>query len=198
MSAPAVFYDRDGTICREVGYVNHPSRLMLMPDAASTLRRLRDTGWRAIVVTNQAGIARGYFPVAVIEDTHRRLRRLLSDEGAHVDGVYACVHHPDVGPPAHRRPCGCRKPAGGLLLQAALDHDIDLSRSVMVGDSFKDVAAGRSAGVRAAVLLRTGYGRGELLRNSHRADLWPDHVADDLTGAADWILENAGHEREDA
>ncbi|MDH3283315.1 MAG: HAD family hydrolase [Acidobacteriota bacterium] len=196
MSERAVFFDRDGTLCREVGYVNHPSRLELMPDAAVTLRRLHERGWRAIVVSNQAGIARGYFTPAVLEDTHRRLRRLLAGAGTSVDGLYACVHHPEVGPPGFRRACDCRKPDGGMLISAAREHGIELSESVMVGDSFKDVAAGRAAGVLKTVLLRTGYGRGEILKHSQRTDLWPDHVADDLTGAASWIFDVAGDRRE--
>ncbi len=192
---PAVFFDRDGTLCREVGYVNHPSRLELAPGAAAALRRAAAVGFATVVVTNQAGVARGYFPWHVVEETHRRLRRLLAREDARVDAIYACPHHPDVGEPGFRRACDCRKPAPGMLLRAARDLDLDLSRSFMVGDSFRDVGAGRNAGVRATVLLRTGYGRGELLWKGPHAEAWPDHVADDLAGALDWIEARAREDR---
>jgi D-glycero-D-manno-heptose 1,7-bisphosphate phosphatase len=185
----AVFFDRDGTLCREVGYVNHPSRLELMPDTPACLKRVRDAGLVAVVATNQAGIARGYFPEHVLHETHQRLEQLLAASGAALDGIYACVHHPEVGAPGWRQRCDCRKPRPGLLQRAARDLDLDLSRSFMVGDTFRDVGAGRQAGCEACVMLRTGYGHGELLWKSHAAEEWPDFVADDLTMAVDWILD---------
>ncbi len=184
---PAIFFDRDGTLCREVGYVNHPSRLELAPGAPGALRRAAALGFATVVVTNQAGAARGYFPWHVVEETHARLRHLLAEEGARLDGIYACPHHPEVGGPGFRKVCDCRKPAPGMLLRAARELDLDISRSFMVGDSFRDVGAGRNAGVRGTVLLRTGYGRGELLWKGPHQEHWPDHVADDLAGALDWI-----------
>jgi D-glycero-D-manno-heptose 1,7-bisphosphate phosphatase len=123
----------------------------------------------------------------VIGDTHLRLQELLAAEGTGLDGIYACPHHPDVGGPGLRARCECRKPRPGMLLAAARDLDVDLARSFMVGDSFRDVGAGRSANVQGCVLLRTGYGRGELLWKSARATVWPDFVADDLVHALDWI-----------
>jgi D-glycero-D-manno-heptose 1,7-bisphosphate phosphatase len=188
MTAPAVFFDRDGTLCREVGYINHPERLELMPDAAAALRAVRGRGFRAVLATNQAGAARGYFPFHLIEETHRRLVRLLAEQDAALDALQVCPHHPEVGPPGLRRRCGCRKPRPGMLLAAADELGLDLSRSYMVGDSFRDVGAGRAAGVRGVVLLRTGYGRGELLWGSAATTVWPDFVADDLTAAVAWIL----------
>lgn len=187
MSRQAVFFDRDGTLCKEVGYVNHPSRLELMPDAPQVLKAVRDAGFLAFVATNQAGAARGYFPPHVIDETHKRLRAMLAEQGAAVDAIYACRHHPSVGPPGLRRECTCRKPGPGMLLQSAAEHDVDLARSYMVGDSFKDVGAGRAAGVAGTVLLRTGYGRGEILWKGGHTKVWPDHVADDLMDAWRWI-----------
>lgn len=192
MSRPALFFDRDGTLCREVGYVNHPDRLALMPDTAEVLRRVGARGWATVVVTNQAGAARGYFPFHRIDDTHRRLRDLLEASGAAVDGIYYCPHHPDVGPPGLHRRCDCRKPGPGMLLQAARDLDLDLQRSWIVGDSFRDVGAGRNAGLAGTVLLRTGYGRGELIKNAARADIWPDRVADSLTDAVEYVFAHTG------
>lgn len=185
---PAIFFDRDGTLCRESGYINHPDRLELMPQTPGVLREVLARGWAAVVVTNQAGVARGYFPAHVLEQTHRRLERLLAAEGTRVDGIYACPHHPDLGGPGYRRECACRKPRPGLLLRAAEELGLDLSASFMVGDSFRDVGAGRAAGVRGTVLLRTGYGRGELLWKGSSSSVWPDFVADDLEQALAWII----------
>ncbi len=194
MSRAAVFLDRDGTVCREVGYVNHPSRLELMPDAGASIRRLNAADLAVVIATNQAGIARGYFPEHVLHETHERLRTLLSAEGARLDGIYACVHHPDTGGPGFQRDCECRKPKPGLLLEAARDLDLDLSQSAMVGDSFRDIGAGRNAGVAHTVMLRTGYGQGELLWKSARASAWPDRIADTLEAAVTWILAQRAEE----
>lgn len=188
MASPAIFLDRDGTVCREVGYINHPSRLELLPGSGEALRAINRRGIKAVIVTNQAGVARGYFPFHVLEETHQRLTGLLAALGARLDGIYFCPHHPDVGGPGFRKHCSCRKPRPGMLIRAATELDIDLSRSFMVGDSFRDVGAGIHAGVRQTVLLRTGYGRGELLWKSATTKVWPDHVADDLPSAIDWIF----------
>ena len=187
----AVFLDRDGTLCREVGYVNHPSRLELMPDGAAAIRELNRRGWLSVVVTNQAGVARGYFPYHVVEETHRRLVRLLEAEGARLDAIYVCPHHPEVGGPGFRAACDCRKPRPGMLLRAAREMKIDLARSYIAGDSFRDVGAGRAARLAATVMLRTGYGRGELSWKGAVAPVWPDHVADDLASALAWIVDHA-------
>lgn len=183
----AIVFDRDGTLCQEVGYVNHVSRLALIPGAAAALRDARARGFATVLATNQAGAARGYFPYPMIAETHAHLRDLLAAEGAQLDGIYACPHHPDVGGEGLRARCECRKPRPGMLLAAARDLGLDLARSFMVGDSFRDVGAGRAAGVQGCVLLRTGYGRGELLWKSKAATVWPDFVADDLAHALDWI-----------
>ncbi len=186
----AVFLDRDGTLGREVGYINMPERLELAPGAGAFVRAVNGRGVAAVLVTNQAGAARGYYPPHVTEETHDRLQRLLAAEGARLDGVYVCLHHPELGPPGLRKRCTCRKPRPGLLRQAAQDLGLDLARSVMVGDTFHDVGAGRAAGVQAVVMLRTGYGRGELLWKGGHAKVWPDFVADDLAHAWEWIAAN--------
>jgi len=188
MSRAAVFFDRDGTLCREQGYVNHPDRLELLPRTAEVLRALNERGVPTVLATNQAGAARGYFPPHLIEETHERLAELLAAEGARLDGIYYCPHHPEAGGPGLRARCECRKPRPGMLLAAARDLDLDLARSFMVGDSFRDVGCGRAAGVAGTVLLRTGYGRGELLWKSGTATVWPDWIADDLPAALEWIL----------
>lgn len=188
---PAVFLDRDGCLNEEMGYLNHPARVRLLPGAARAVSRLNRAGVAAVVATNQAGIARGYFSAEVLEAVNREVVRQLAAEGAHLDGFYVCPHHPTEGEPPYRVRCDCRKPAPGLLLRAARDLDLDLGASVMVGDKPSDVAAGQAAGA-AGVLVLTGYGLGEW---EYRREAWrvkPDHVAQDLGDAVDWALSRCG------
>jgi D-glycero-D-manno-heptose 1,7-bisphosphate phosphatase len=186
-SRPAVFIDRDGTLTEEVGYVNHPSRLRLLPRSAEAIRRLNAAGVAAVVVTNQAGIARGYFSADVLQAVHERLDAELRREGAKLDGLYTCTHHPGEGAPPFRAVCDCRKPKPGLLHQAARELDLDLARSTMVGDKASDLVPGRAVGA-AAVLVLTGYGLGEWEYGRGRFEVQPDHVAGDLLDAVDWAL----------
>lgn len=187
MARRAVFMDRDGTILDEVGYVNHVDRIRLLPRSAEAVLRINEAGLQAVVVTNQAGVARGYFPESLVEDVHDRLRSLLADRGARLDGVYFCPHHPDVGPEPYRQDCQCRKPRPGMLLRAAAEMGIELPASYVVGDTIKDVESGQRVGART-VLVTTGYGRGELELHSQRWNVKPHHVAGDLLDAVEWIL----------
>jgi D-glycero-D-manno-heptose 1,7-bisphosphate phosphatase len=184
---PAVFIDRDGTLTEEVGYVNHPSRLRLLPRAAEAIRRLNAAGVAAVVVTNQAGLARGYFSDDILRATNDALIAQLKDAGAHLDGIYVCPHHPSEGVPPYRAHCDCRKPAPGLLQRAAADLDLDLTASTMVGDKASDLVPGRAVGARA-VLVLTGYGLGEWEYRRAQFPVAPDHVAGDLLDAVDWTL----------
>jgi D-glycero-D-manno-heptose 1,7-bisphosphate phosphatase len=186
-SRPAVFIDRDGTLTEEVGYVNHPSRLRLLPRSAEAIRRLNAAGVAAVVVTNQAGIARGYFSADTLHAVHERLDAELRRAGAKLDGLYACTHHPSEGAPPFRAVCECRKPKPGLLHQAAAELGLDLARSTMVGDKASDLVPGRAVGA-AAVLVLTGYGLGEWEYGRARFEVQPDHVADDLLDAVHWAL----------
>lgn len=187
MSRPAVFLDRDGTLTEEVGYVNHPRRLRLLPRSARAIRRLNEAGIAAIVVTNQAGVARGYFSEEVLQAVNAALVARLKDEGAHLDAIYVCPHHPTEGEPPYRVDCDCRKPKPGLLHRAAADHGLDLTRSTLVGDRPSDLVAARAVGA-AAVLVLTGYGLGEWEYRRARFPLEPDHVAPDLLDAVEWVL----------
>jgi D-glycero-D-manno-heptose 1,7-bisphosphate phosphatase len=183
----AVFIDRDGTISEEVGYVNHVSRYRVFPFAAEAVRALNEAGWLAILVTNQAGVARGYFEEEMIGHIHGVLAAELERGGARLDAVYYCPHHPSVGEPPYRFDCDCRKPRPGLIRRAAAEHGIDLSNSWMVGDRYSDTELARNAGVRAAFVL-TGYGRGEY---EHQSQAWqhrPDLVAEDLLEAVRRII----------
>jgi D-glycero-D-manno-heptose 1,7-bisphosphate phosphatase len=187
MERAAMFIDRDGCLTEEVGYVNHVSRIRLLSRTAEAIRRLNGAGVPAVMVTNQAGIARGYFTEAILHAVNAEMVRQLAAAGARLDGLYVCMHHPDEGEPPYRASCDCRKPRPGLLRRAARDLGLDLSGSVMVGDKISDVAVGQSVGA-AGVLVLTGYGRGEW---EHQQEHWtskPDHVADDLLDAVDWAL----------
>jgi D-glycero-D-manno-heptose 1,7-bisphosphate phosphatase len=186
-SRPAVFIDRDGTLTEEVGYVNHPSRLQLLPRAGEAIRRLNAAGVAAVVVTNQTGIARGYFSESVLHAVNESLRAQLARVGARLDGFYACLHHPSEGEAPYRAQCECRKPKPGLLLRAAEELGLDLARSTMVGDKASDLVAARTVGA-GAVLVLTGYGRGEWEYRRERFEVQPDHVAADLLDAVDWAL----------
>lgn len=184
---PAVFIDRDGTLTEEVGYVNHPERLRLLPRSAAAIRRLNETGIAAVVATNQAGIARGYFSEEVMHAVHERLAEQLKEAGAHLDGLYVCPHHPTEGVAPFRADCDCRKPKPGLLLRAAHELDLDLSGSAMVGDKASDLLVARPVGARA-ILVLTGYGRGEWEYRRAQFPVAPDHVAADLLDAVEWVI----------
>ena len=190
MGRPAVFLDRDGTLSQEVGYVNDLSRFELYPYSAAAVRALNRAGFLAIVATNQAGVARGYFPESLIHEVHDALRARLSEGGARLDGVYVCMHHPSVGEPPYRQECDCRKPKPGMLLRAAAELDVDLRRSYVIGDREGDLKLAWSVGARA-VLVRSGYGRGELRWNAERWSRQPDLVAEHLLEAVARICEEA-------
>jgi len=177
----AVFLDRDGTINEEVSFLSRMEQLKLFPQTSEAIRLVNAAGMKAVVVTNQSGIARGYFTEAFVRSVHERINELLRADGAFIDGFYVCPHHPVYGNGIYKQDCGCRKPKPGLLLQAASEMDIDLSRSYMVGDMLKDIEAGKRAGAKG-VLVRTGYGV-----NIVRTDM-PAFIAEDVLEAVQWIL----------
>lgn len=188
MKRPAVFIDRDGTISEEVGYINHPSRFRLFPYSSEAIRILNNSGWLAIVITNQAGVARGYFSEEVIVNVHEQLEREL--QNAQLDAIYYCAHHPSVGEPPYRLDCECRKPKTGLIDCATKDFDVDLSRSWMVGDRYGDVELARNAGLHSAFVL-SGYGQGEWEYQRHTWKHQPDIVCEDLLEAVKTIVAGA-------
>jgi D-glycero-D-manno-heptose 1,7-bisphosphate phosphatase len=191
VATPAVFIDRDGTLTEEVGYVNHPSRLRLLPRTPEAIRRLNRAGIPAVMVTNQSGVARGYFSEDVLAAVNAALVAALKREGAYLDGLYVCPHHPHEGLPPLRADCECRKPRPGLLLRAAADLDLELGRSWMVGDKPSDILVGRRVGARTALVL-TGYGLGEWEYRRSAFAAPPDCVAEDLLDAVDRILGAVG------
>ena len=181
----AVFLDRDGTVIEEVGYLNRLDRVAFFPWSVDAIRVLNDAGLLVVVVTNQAGVARGYFDEALVCETHALIDRRLAAGRARVDAYYYCPHHPDGVVESLRLACECRKPRPGMMRQAARDLDIDIPGSFVVGDRWLDVEMGRAAGA-TAVLVRTGYGRNEERRPEGQAAA--DYVADNLMDAASWIL----------
>ena len=186
-----VFLDRDGTVTEEVGYVNHPSRLNLLPGAAEGIAMLNRAGVPVLLATNQAGVARGYFTEDLVKRVLDRLASLLSAQGARLDAMYYCPHHPSVGPPPYRQACNCRKPRPGMLERGAADFGLDLGRCYVVGDKISDVYFAHSVGAKG-VLALTGYGLGEHIYQRQDWREQPDFIAEDLAKAAGWILSDGG------
>lgn len=188
MGKAAVFLDRDGTINEQMGYINHLSRFVLLPSVGRAIGLLNRAGYLVIVVSNQSGVARGYFPLALVHTVHERMGELLAEEGARIDAVFFCPHHPDGKIEAFRRPCDCRKPRTGLIEQARRQFDIDMSGSCVVGDRMEDVEMAYRASL-PGILVTTGYGMGEseyiLPEHAHK----PVFVAEGLLDAVRWILE---------
>jgi D-glycero-D-manno-heptose 1,7-bisphosphate phosphatase len=181
----AVFLDRDGTINEEMGYINHIDRFVLMPGAAAAIRSINESDLKAVVVTNQSGVARGYFPKELIDQVHQKMSDLLEKEGAFLDGIYTCTHAPSSK--GELESCGCRKPKIGLMKQAARELNLDLEKSYVVGDRYKDMEMARNAGAKA-ILVLTGYGRGELEFLGPSSRVQADFVAKGLAEAVEWIL----------
>jgi len=183
----AVFLDRDGTINEQMGYINHISRFVLLPGVGEAIRKLNEHDMPVVVVTNQSGLARGYFPPSLLDEVHEKMERELAATGAHIDGLYVCPHHPEAKEEQYRKACTCRKPKIGLLEQAAADLNLDLAASFMVGDRWSDLMCGVRAGA-TPILVLTGYGRGDQQYIGPGRDIQPAMVASDLKTAVDWIL----------
>lgn len=185
-----LFLDRDGTVSEEVGYVNHIGRFHVYPWTAEAVRRLNEAGWKVILVTNQSGIARGYFPTSLVEEIHRDLQQTLSREGARLDGIYFCPHHPEGIVAEYKKQCGCRKPRPGMLKRAAKEHRLDLSDCWVVGDRYLETRLAHQVGAQSALVM-TGYGRGEY---AYTRQYWaepPELMAENLLEVVNLILEQA-------
>ena len=181
----AVLLDRDGTINREIEYLSRPEQLELLPGAVEGMRRLQEAGYRLVIVTNQAGVARGFYGEEDVAVVHERLREMLRERGVEVDAVYYCPHHPE-GQGAYRQQCACRKPGVGMYQRAARELNLDLARSVAIGDKVTDLLPGIELGCRT-VLVRTGYGQ-SLLDAGALKDVPVDYVASSVLEAANWIV----------
>ena len=185
---PAVFLDRDGTINEQMGYINHISRFHLLPDAARAIKLFNSYKIPVVVVSNQSGLARGYFPPELVDAVHDKMKDLLEEQGAHVDGIYFCPHHPEAKEEMYRRECNCRKPKTGMLKQAAAELNLDLEKSFLVGDRWSDIKCAANAGC-VPVLVLTGYGRGDYEYIGPGQDIQPEFIGENLFEAAEWIIQ---------
>jgi D-glycero-D-manno-heptose 1,7-bisphosphate phosphatase len=179
-----VFLDRDGTMIEERGYLNRLDLVAPFPYTADAIARLRRAGFAVVVVTNQAGIARGLFDDEFVRSVHAHLNTLLPSE-ATPDAYYFCPHHPDGVVEALRVSCRCRKPAPGMIEQAAADLDLDVARSFVVGDKWLDVGLANQAGARG-ILVRTGYGAGTA--DAPPPGVRAERIVATLADAADYII----------
>ena len=199
MGERVIFLDRDGTLNEEVNYLHRPEDLVLLPGVREGLSRLKAAGFQLIVVTNQAGVARGYYPESQVAVLHEALNKELGPEAA-VDAFYYCPHHPEHGIGKYKTACRCRKPEIGMLLDAERDipGGIDKERSWMIGDKLQDTECGHRFGV-PSILVGTGYGPGirekqeadgMILPDGRPADGSYDYYAADFAAAAEYILES--------
>ncbi|MDE3225058.1 MAG: lipopolysaccharide heptosyltransferase II [Nitrospirota bacterium] len=177
-----VFLDRDGTVNRDTSYIKRPEELEVLPGVVDAVARLKRAGARIVLVTNQSGVARGFFSVETLKSIHAKLLALLEAGGGTLDAMYFCPHHPDDG-------CSCRKPGTAMVERAAADLGLDLSASYVVGDQTRDIELGRRIGART-VLVTTGPTSQEALAALEAEGRGPDHVAPDLAEAAAWILDD--------
>ena len=174
----AVFLDRDGVVNLEKGYISSPEQLELYPFTREAITKLKEANWKIYIISNQAGVARGIMTEEDLALIHRRLLELIP-----IDNIYYCPHHPDgkAGLP-YSIHCDCRKPEAGMILRAARENHIDLSRSYLVGDRASDILAGKKVGL-TTVLVLTGYGAAEL-----EQPVQPDYIFTNLGELADYLV----------
>lgn len=176
--------DRDGTINEEVGYLSRLEELKLFPETYEAVRLINERGMKAIVVTNQSGVARGFLDEEFIDTVHLRINEMLKEGNAFIDQFYYCPHHPMYGKPPYKISCDCRKPKPGMLLRAAEEFQIDLAESYMIGDMIKDLQAGHNAGIEKAILVKTGYGKNVVEAGTAA------YIARDILDAVTWIMKD--------
>jgi D,D-heptose 1,7-bisphosphate phosphatase len=188
----AIFLDRDGTINEEVGYLDDLDKLKIIPEAFEAVRLINAAKMKAVIITNQAGVARGLFTEDFVKAVNKYLHAEFLKENALIDAFYYCPHHPTEGNAPYRRGCDCRKPAPGMLFQAAREMNIDLTRSYIIGDRYNDMEAGKKVGVKG-ILVKTGFGQ-SLLQDDGPDKLTdynqPDFIAADILEAVRWILKD--------
>jgi D-glycero-D-manno-heptose 1,7-bisphosphate phosphatase len=190
---PAVFLDRDGTLIEERGYLDKLEDITLFAEAPAALRQLRDAGYALVLVTNQAGVARGFFDETFVQEAHRHLAGMLASQGVVLDGYYYCPHHPEGVVSGYARVCRCRKPAPGMVEQAARELALDVDRSYVVGDKWLDVELAANAGAQG-ILVRTGYGAG--IEDKPPDLVRPAAIVDTIVDAAREILQRSATSRQ--
>ena len=166
-----------------MGYINHPERFRIFPFVSDSLKIFQQMGYKIIVLTNQSGVARGYFDEKLVKHIHRILLDKMKQEGSAIDGIYYCPHHPTEGLSKYRVDCQCRKPKPGMVLRALEDHDLQIKGSYMVGDRYKDIIFAKQLNLRSALVL-TGYGRGEYEYQRDSWEIQPDLVGNNLLDIA--------------
>ncbi len=179
----AIFLDRDGTIVEDIGYLNSPEQIKFIPGSIEAIKKLNEAGYKVVVITNQAGVARGLITEDMLQTIDKTLHKWILNGGAHLDGVYYCPHHPEHGVYPYNQHCECRKPHPGLIKRAHRDFDIDLPQSYMVGDKATDVEAGKRAGTQT-ILVSSGRGKEEKEKLQQK----PDYIAKNLLDAVTWLL----------
>jgi D,D-heptose 1,7-bisphosphate phosphatase len=172
----AIFIDRDGTIAYDTHYCSNPADFFLLSSVPEAIKLLNDQNLMVIVITNQSGIARGYFTETTLKAIHQKMKNQLERKGAHIDGIYYCPHHPDDN-------CECRKPKTALFLRAAREFNIDMNNSYVIGDLDIDIEAGKSLNCKT-VLVTTGP------NGDRDITCFPDYVAENLLEAAQWIIKD--------
>jgi D-glycero-D-manno-heptose 1,7-bisphosphate phosphatase len=184
---PVVFFDRDGTLNVEKGYLRKVDDLVLIDGAAAAVKRLNQASVKAILVSNQSGAARRYYPLSHIDALHDRLVKLLEKEGAHLDDLYYCPHLPEGQEPSLAIECDCRKPLTGLIERAFAEHpELDKNLSFVVGDKTNDLGLANNCGAQC-ILVKTGYGQGLIESGEHKG-FKINFQANSVVDAVDWIL----------
>lgn len=184
-----VFLDRDGTINYDAGYINHVDNFIMYPYAAQAIRMLNKSGYYVIVITNQSGLGRGFFNEETLDEIHNYMVQSLKEQGANIDGIYFCPHDPNAKIEKYKAVCNCRKPETGLVEMAFEDFNIDKSKMYFIGDKHSDIMAGHKSGCKT-IIVKTGYGKGDLIHKSHKWEVQPDKIADTLLDAVKFILKN--------
>lgn len=193
----AVFLDRDGTINEEVGYLDSVDKLKLFAYTAEAIRLINESGMKAVVITNQSGVAKGYFTEEFVRTVHEHIQEMLRERGAFIDAFYYCPHHQTEGIGVYLQSCACRKPEAGMLIEASEDLDIDFRRSYTVGDMLKDIQVGRTVGAKG-ILVKTGYGINTIekdLTSDTSQICQPNYIAEDILDAVKWIMKDRKKKR---
>lgn len=180
MGNKAVFIDRDGTINVDGPYLSDPDKFEMYSGVGEGVKKLKENGFKIIVITNQSGIARGYFTENDLGDIHAKMEKEFKKFNVELDGIYYCPHHPDDN-------CNCRKPKTGLFEIAIRDHDIDIKESYMLGDKMLDIEAGTKINTRT-ILIPVTHSNIKILTKNYEMKYFPDYIAKDFITAVEWIL----------
>jgi D-glycero-D-manno-heptose 1,7-bisphosphate phosphatase len=179
----AIFLDRDGTVNEEMGYINHPDRFIIFPFVSESIRIFNQLGYLVIIITNQSGIARGYYTETLVKELHNRLFREMEMQGAKISAIYYCPHHPTEGKGEYKKDCDCRKPKPGLIMKALKEFQISLHDSYLIGDRYNDIRMAQNMEMKSGLVL-TGYGQGEFTYQRNNWEQNPDLIGKDLLEVA--------------